>query len=245
MYQPMSGCEASGVHLIAELPANERPRERLQAKGADALADAELLAILLRTGARGRSVLDLARDILVRFDYDLDVLSRASVQDLREVRGVGTAKAVEIHAAFALARRLVDNVGRDPLIIDGPDSVARLMREQFRQSRQEEFHVLYLNTKNAVLLREQVTVGLLDRSPIHAREVFRTAVRESCSRVLLVHNHPSGDPTPSPEDIACTEDLVKAGKIIGIDVLDHVVIGRRTQSRIKDYVSFREEGLLP
>ncbi len=231
-------------YMIAELPAHERPRERLIEKGAQALSDAELLAILLRTGARGRSVLDIARDLLAVFHHDLEALARASVAELCKVRGIGSAKAVEVCAAFALARRMAGSVPEDRTRISAPEDVADLMREALRGRPQEEFHVLYLDTKNGVLGTDCITVGLLDRSQVHPREVFRNAVQKSCSRIVLVHNHPSGDPTPSPEDIACTRELVKAGHVVGIEVIDHVVIGRRTATRPQDFASFKSLGLL-
>jgi len=239
-----SGATGRPDHLIAELPDHERPRERLMKRGAVALSDAELLAILLRTGPRGRSVLSLARDVLAAFDGDLQRLACASVTELRRIHGVGPAKAIEIHAAFALAGRLSECVGPERPRIDGPADVARLLREALRHSAQEEFRVLLLDTKHYLLRNQPVTVGLLDRSQVHAREVFRWAIRESCSRVVLVHNHPSGDPTPSAQDIACTRNLVEAGKIVGIEVLDHIVLGRRTPARATDFFSFKEENLL-
>lgn len=236
--------EPVSSYKMAELPEHERPRERLISKGADALSDIELLAILLRTGSRKLSVLDLAQCILLEFDNSLEALAQASVGELRKISGIGPAKAVEIHAALALARRLRSRDGTDNPRIEGPENVADLMRETFRGQKQEQFYALYLDTKNRVLKKNVITIGLLDRSQVHAREVFRRAVRESCSRVVLVHNHPSGDPTPSSEDIACTAELVQAGKIIGIEVLDHIVMGRRTATRTQDFLSFKSSGLL-
>ena len=128
--------------------------------------------------------------------------------------------------------------------VEGPSEVVELMRPVLANKEQEELHVLLLDAKHHLLRDELVTIGLVDRSQVHAREVFRSAIRESCSRLILVHSHPSGDPTPSAQDIDCTRELVSAGKIIGIELLDHVIIGRRTQSRPRDYLSFREEGLL-
>jgi DNA repair protein RadC len=128
--------------------------------------------------------------------------------------------------------------------LQGPADVAALLRPVLAGKQQEEFHVLLLDAKHGLIADELVTVGLVDRSQVHAREVFRVAIRESCARIVLAHNHPSGDPTPSAEDIACTRDLVAAGKIVGIEVMDHLVLGARTPGRIKDYLSFREESLL-
>jgi DNA repair protein RadC len=245
MYQE-HGVDSGGsrAYLIAEMPDHERPRERLARAGADALSDTELLAILLRTGRSGRSVLDVARDLLIAFGGSLDRIAHAAVAELSAVPGIGPAKALEVHAAFALAKRLSARHRPDRARLESPAQVADIMREELRGKTQEEFHVLLLDTKHVLIKDVRATVGLLDRSQVHAREVFRGAIQESCSRVILVHNHPSGDPTPSAQDVACTRNLVSAGKIIGIDVLDHVVIGLPTESRPRDFISMREEGLL-
>jgi DNA repair protein RadC len=243
MYTDANG-RGANRHLIADLPSHERPRERLLAVGSEALGDAELLAILLRTGTRERSALDLARDVLARFEGDITRLAACAVTDLRAVRGIGRTKAVEVQAAFALARRLAAAVGRQRPRLQSPAEVATLLREAFRGRAQEEFHALLLDTRNDLLRDVLITVGLVDRTQVHAREVFRDAIRENCSRLILAHNHPSGDPTPSSQDIDCTKSLTAAGKVIGIEVLDHVVLGTRTAARPRDYVSFREAGLL-
>lgn len=243
MYKKRSGAVAEKSYLIAEMPDHERPRERLMKSGPQALSDAELLAILLRTGAAGTSVLDLARNVMHRY-ASLERVASATLAELQQIPGIGTAKAIEIRAAFELARRLSQFCKAAAPRLESPGAVADLLREEVRGKQQEEFHVLLLDTKHQLLLDHCVTVGLLDRSQVHAREVFRRAIRDGCSRVLLAHNHPSGDPTPSAQDISCTKNLVAAGKIIGIDVLDHIVLGMRSDSRPRDYLSFREEGLL-
>mgnify|MGYP006281786389 CR=1 FL=1 len=231
-------------YMMAELPHHERPRERLLKHGPDVLQDAELVAILLRSGRRGRSVLSLARDVLNRFDGNIAALASASVSELCSLPGIGQAKAVELRAAFSLAKRLQQSIGPERARIDSPANVADALREIFRGKQQEEFHVLLLDTKNYILKDLCVTIGLLDRSQVHAREVFRQAIRENCSRVVLVHNHPSGDPTPSAQDISCTRNLVSAGNIVGIEVLDHVILGKRTEERPCDFLSFKEQNLL-
>ncbi len=234
----------NGGYLIAEMAKHDRPRERLVSNGDSALGDAELLAILLRTGARGQSALDLARALLATAKGDLAALAAAEVSDLRKVRGVGLAKAVEIRAAFALARRFRSRTTPERPRLQAPEDVAALLRDHFRGKKQEEFHVLLVDAKHYLISDRCVTVGLLDRSQVHAREVFRAAIKESCARVILAHNHPSGDPTPSEQDISCTQSLSQAGKVVGIDVLDHIIIGCRTLSRPRDYLSFREQNLL-
>ncbi|NLF18678.1 MAG: DNA repair protein RadC, partial [Lentisphaerae bacterium] len=228
----------------ADMPGRERPRERLLHQGSEALSDAELLAILLRTGRRGVSVLDVARQLLMSFDGSLNHLAAATVTELRRVPGIGLAKAVEVHAAFALARRLAASAEPTLPCLSEPAHVHALLRERFRAASQEEFHVLHLDTKNHLLGTQRITTGLVDRTQIHPREVFRGAIRENCSRVLLAHNHPSGDPTPSTQDIAATRQLVEAGKIIGIEILDHIVIGNPARAQGRGFVSFRQENLM-
>ena len=242
MYQETS--ELPDRCMIADMAPHERPRERLLHNGADALTDAELLAILLRTGTRERPVLDLARDLLRSSGNDLARLASLGIPELRAVKGIGATKAVEIHAAFALARRLCRSIGNErPKIRHAADAV-NLLREKFRGKTQEELHVLLLDTRNCLLRDDTITVGLADRSQSHAREVFRNAIRENCARIILVHNHPSGDPMPSAQDVECTRGLVQAGKIIGIGIMDHVVLGARTASRDRDFFSLRELGLM-
>lgn len=230
--------------LIAEMPDGERPRERLESRGAEALSDAELLAILLRTGRAGRSAVDVARDLLVGFGGNLDRLAEASLGELRAVAGIGRAKAIEIKAAMSLASRLGGAGCSRNERMTGPLAVMQVMREKFVGKKQEEFHVLLLDTKHRLIVDELVTKGLLDRSQIHAREVFRTAIRESCSRIVLVHNHPSGDPTPSAPDLAATASLVAAGEVVGIEVMDHVIIGIPSAEHPLGYLSMKEEKLV-
>jgi len=229
--------------MIAEMPERERPRERLLRLGPDALSTVEVLAILLRTGRAGRSVLEVARNLLAAFDGDLRRIAAATIDELRQVPGIGPAKAIELNAAFSLARRF-SSLERDKNSrLESPRQVADYMLETLRGKTQEEFHVLLLDTRNGVLRDECVTVGLLDRSQIHAREVFRRAIREACSRVVLVHNHPSGDPSPSPQDIDSTKKLTEAGRIIGIEVLDHVIITESAAGN-PPYFSLKENKMM-
>lgn len=235
---------ADGAMMMAELPDHERPRERLVQRGAEALSDAELLAIVLRNGPPGQSVLDLSRRVLNAFDGSLNKLAVASVPQLQEIRGIGPAKAVEIRAAFALAHRLSTLKETDCPRLTEPEAVYTLLKERFRNAEREEFNALLLDAKNQLLRIERVTVGLVDRTQIHPREVFRAAISEACSRILLVHNHPSGDPTPSAQDIAATRQLADAGKVVGIDILDHVIIANPARTQEVPFVSFRREKLL-
>ncbi len=230
--------------LIADMPGHERPRERLQRYGPEVLSDAELVAILLRTGRRGVSAVDLARHVLHTFEDSLNRLARARFAEIQRIPGVGLAKAVQICAAFELAKRLAAETEPEQPGLHEPADVCALLRESFRTVSQEEFHVLLLDAKNHLLRRARITLGLVDRTQIHPREVFQLAIRENCSRVLLVHNHPSGDPTPSAQDIAANRQLVEAGKIIGIEVLDHIIIANPARARGRKFVSFREENLM-
>ena len=231
-------------YLISALPLHERPRERLLAKGSDALSDVELLAIILRTGAQGKSTLDLAKQLLHRFDGNLSELAAASPAELSEIKGIGRAKAAELKATFALASRLASEFIAENKKIDSPTDAATYLRELFRGKKQEELRIVLLNTKNVVIRDELITIGLLDRSQAHAREVFRAAIQYSASKLILAHNHPSGDPAPSKKDISCTNELIAAGKIVGIEILDHIIVGTKTNRRNKDFFSFQENELI-
>lgn len=226
---------------IKDLSIHERPRERLVALGADALSDADLVAILLRTGLEGRSALAVAHDLLSAFG-SLQRLASASVDDLRRTRGVGPDKAVALKAAFTLAQRMVREVQREAPSMDTPDRVADLLREEARSAPVEQFHVLLLNTRRRLIRVERLSQGTLDTILIHAREVFRSAIAANAAAIVLAHNHPSGDPTPSESDIRVTRDLVRAGQLLKIEVLDHIILGQRTEGRPRDFVSLRELG---
>lgn len=226
---------------IKDLPDSERPRERLAAHGADALNTAELIAILLRTGLRGASAVDVGRELITRFGT-LDSLARASIEELCRVRGIGRDKAVTLKAAFTLARRMAAELRHESPALDNPSSVADLLREENRVYEVETFQVLLLNVRHRLIRVERVSQGTLDTLLVHPREVFRAAITANASAVVLVHNHPSGDPAPSEADIKATRDLIRAGQILKIEVLDHVILGRRTADRARDYVSLRELG---
>ncbi len=237
--------DAVSSYLIADLPKHERPRERLLKRGSQSLSDTELLGIILRNGRPGKSTLDLARDLLTLFSGSLVELSAASPDELSQVKGIGPAKAAELKATFALAARLAEHIEPEKQHVSSPESAADYFREIFRGKRQEELRCLYLDSKNRVIREQLVTRGLVDRSQAHAREVFRPAIQCSAARVLLAHNHPSGDPTPSKCDLEATRTIVESGKIIGIDVVDHVILGAKSEFRERDYLSLREAGLGP
>ncbi len=223
-------------------PANERPRERLREKGPDSLSPGELVAILLRTGLKGANVVEIGKHLIKRYG-SLNALARASWEELAQEPGIGPDKAVTLVAAFTLARLLVKELHGESPVLDTPEAVASYMREQTRLRNAEIFQVLRLNTRRR-LIGDPVKIsdGTLDTILVHPREVFKHAIEANAAAIVLVHNHPSGDPTPSEADIKVTRDLIRAGQLLKIEVLDHVIIGRKTQEREKDYVSLRELG---
>jgi DNA repair protein RadC len=226
---------------LKDQPASERPRERLVAKGPDALSHAELIGILLRTGMRGANAVDIGKQLLQRHG-SLQSLARASIEDLRSVKGIGRDKAVTLAAAFALARKMAEELRRESPPLDNPEVVAALMREDSRLRNVETFQVLLLNTRRRLIDIVKISDGTLDTILVHPREVFKPAIAANASAVILVHNHPSGDASPSEADIKVTRDLIRAGQLMKIDVLDHLILGRATEDHPKDYVSLRELG---
>ena len=235
---------------IKDLPKNERPRERLAEKGADALRHAELIAILLRTGMKGRSAIEIADEMLQKFK-SLDALSRASLEELRYVKnvegvkgfkGVGRDKAIALKAAFTLAQRLVRELQGESPLLDNPDRIADFLREDNRAYTVEQFQAVLLNTRRKLIRVDLISQGIVDTLLVHPREVFKSAIAANASALVLVHNHPSGDPTPSEADIRATRDLIRAGQLLKIEVLDHIILGRRTAENGRDYVSLRELG---
>jgi DNA repair protein RadC len=230
-----------GVPLIHEMPHADRPRERLIQEGADALSNAELIAILLRTGTRGSSALHVAQQLLASFQ-NLERLARASAEELRGVKGIGRDKAVAMKAAFTLARRLARETPGEAPLLDTPERVADLLREENRLYEVEHFQVVLLNTRRRLIRVELISQGTLDTLLVHPREVFRAAILAQAAAMVLVHNHPSGDPTPSEADVRVTRDLIRAGQLLKIEVLDHVILGRRSAGRSVDYASLRELG---
>jgi len=220
----------------------ERPRERLVARGSDALTQAELIAILLRTGLKGANAVQVGQNVLKKFGGSLNALALASVDELKQVPGIGRDKAVTLVAAFALAKRMeVERRGESP-VLDNPATVVNFMRETNRLKNVESFQALLLNTRKQLIRVEEISDGTLDTILVHPREVFRAAIAANAAGLVLVHNHPSGDPTPSEADIKVTRDLIRAGQLLKIKVVDHVIIGRATAERAKDFSSLRELG---
>lgn len=226
---------------LKDQPASERPRERLAERGSDALSHAELIAILLRTGLKGTNVVEVGRQLLAKFGT-LNALAGASLEDLLVIKGIGRDKAVTLMAAFALAKRMAAEIRGEAPLLDTPERVADLLREEMRHFNKEQFIVLLLNTRRRLVKKESLSQGTLDTILVHARDVFRSAIAGNAAAIVLAHNHPSGDPTPSEADIKVTRDLIRAGQLLKIELLDHVILGRATQERPRDYASLRELG---
>ncbi len=225
------------MYTIREWDESERPRERLEQLGAQSLSTAELLAILLRVGLPGESAVALARRLLRQFD-GLAGLQRVSFEELKAQRGIGTAKAAQIKAALELGRRLqLSQQGEKPRI-NSPDDAAALLLYEMRALEQEHLRALLLDTRNQVLKIHEVVRGSVNSAQVRIAEIFREAVRVNATAIILAHNHPSGDPAPSPDDIALTRQAQEAGKLLDISVLDHIIIGDN------QYVSLKARGLI-
>jgi len=222
--------------MIRDFPVDERPRERLAHAGEGALSTTELLAIILRTGVGGENVLTMATRLISRYG-GLPGLARASFTELQAEKGLGPAKTAQLKAALELGRRMLLAAPEDQFIVRSPTDAAQFLMAEMSHLEQEHFRVLYLNTRNRLLGSETVYVGNLNASHIRVSEVFREAVKRNCASLIVAHNHPSGDPTPSPEDVEVTRLLVAAGKLLDIEVLDHLIIGQQR------FVSLRERGL--
>ena len=222
-YQPM----------IRDMPESEKPRERLKNYGAGALSTSELLAIMLRIGTPGESVLRLAMRLLSEH-HGLSGLAKASFSELESVKGVGPAKVTQLKAAFELGRRLLVEAPDERPQIRSPADAANLIMMEMSLLEQEHLRLILLDTKNRVIEMPTVYIGNLNTSVIRVGELFRYALRANCAGMIVVHNHPSGDPTPSPEDVRVTERIVQAGKMLDIDVLDHLVIGQQRFVSLKE-----------
>lgn len=222
---------------IMDFPEEERPRERMLLNGPESLSNHELLAILLRTGTRRESVLQLSNRLLNHFE-GLRLLKEASAEEMTSISGIGKAKAVQILAALELGRRINRLAYEDRYVIRSPQDGANFVMEEMRFLTQEHFVCLYLNTKNQVIHKQTVFIGSLNASIVHPREVFKEALRRSAASFICMHNHPSGDPSPSKEDIEVTKRLSECGKVLGIELLDHLIIGDQK------YVSLKEKGYL-
>lgn len=218
---------------IKDLPRIERPREKLEKYGPEKLSNSELLAILLRTGGKGINVVEMARKILGKFSGS--GLTKASFKDLKNTFGLGAAKACEIVACFELGRRLLQN--KKSRIYLTPKDVWQELKD-IRDNKKEHFVVFFLDARNQEIKREIISVGSLNANLVHPREVFEPAVRHLAAQVILAHNHPAGDPAPSEDDLEITKRLVEAGKILGIEIVDHIIVVKN------DFLSFKEKKLI-
>ncbi|MFS8578936.1 MAG: DNA repair protein RadC [Novibacillus thermophilus] len=223
--------------MIRDVPPDERPRERLMQFGAAALSNAELLAILLRTGTSSLSAVHLAERILAHTG-GLKGLTDSTIESLVELKGVGPAKAIQILAGVELGRRISRSLPEERFTVRSPQDAADLMMDELQHLAQEHFVCLFLNTKNQVIGKDTIFIGSLNASIVHPREVFRRAIQRASAAVICLHNHPSGDPSPSAEDRNVTKRLQEAGKLLGIDVLDHIIIGEQS------FYSMKENGLM-
>ncbi|MCO5192946.1 MAG: DNA repair protein RadC [Anaerolineae bacterium] len=222
--------------MIRDLPSGERPRERLMHYGAQAVSSAELLAIIIRTGSGGENVLRLAERLLAAFD-GLNGVARASLTELQQVKGIGPAKAVEIKAALELGRRLLVTAPEERPVVSTPADAANLLMSEMSLLEKEHLRVILLDTRNRVISTPTIYVGSLNSSVVRIAELFRPAIKQNAAAIIVAHNHPSGDPSPSPEDVRVTREISKAGKLLSIELLDHVIIGRNR------FISLKERGL--
>ena len=223
--------------MIRDYPQEEWPRERFIAGGPASLSNHELIALLLRTGTKDESVLQLSNRLLSHFE-GLRLLKAASLEEITAIKGIGKAKAIQLMAALELGGRVANLANNERYVIRSPEDGANYVMNEMRFLSQEHFVCLYLNTKNQVLHKQTIFIGSLNASIVHPREVFKEAFRRSAASIICLHNHPSGDPTPSREDIEVTKRLAECGKIIGIDVLDHLIIGENK------FISLKEKGYL-
>ncbi len=221
---------------IKQLPDTERPRERMQQLGADALSSTELLAIILGSGTRGTSVLQLAENILKQFGT-LRKLAAATIEELLQIRGLGKAKAIQLKAAVTFGVRANNPGYRFRYRVLNPQHVYYYVKDELAHESREILQLLLLDIKGYLIVKKTVSIGTLSQTLIHPREVFYEAIRHKAASLIIVHNHPSGDPTPSKEDLELTENLIQAGRLMGIPVQDHIIVGART------FVSLREVGI--
>lgn len=218
-------CDYCEYTTIKNMPVSERPREKMITYGCQSLSNAELLAIVLSTGTKDKTAIDLARGILNMSNEGLRTLTNCTMEELMQIKGIGLAKASQIIAAVELGKRIALTTNVNNYKIQGPEDISNLLMEEMRYLNKEIFNIILLNTKNNVIAIENISIGSLNASIVHPREVFNIAIKRSSSAIILAHNHPSGDPKPSTEDINITKRLIEAGTIIGINVLDHIIIG--------------------
>lgn len=208
---------------IKDLPDSSKPRERFLKSGAESLSDAELMAIILRNGTKEENVVDMSNRLIK--EYSIERLFDCSLKELQEIKGIGPNKAIQILALAELGKRY--STSKVPVKkISSPNDVFSYFHNRLKNEKQENFYILILDNQNKIIKEELITKGILDSAILHPREVFRPAIKNSASKIILIHNHPSGNCEPSPEDLSITKQLIEAGKLLGIEILDHVIIGR-------------------
>lgn len=222
-------------YTLKSLPEDERPRERFIRHGSEAISTADLIAIILGSGTKGISVLQLARQIVLQFGT-LQRLSEVTIEELCQIKGLGPAKAIQLKAAFCLGHRISQQAIPPKYKIQNPMHAYHLVKEELEKEKKELFIVILLDAKSCLICRQVVAVGTLTQSLVHPREVFYPAIRHTAASLILMHNHPSGDPTPSTQDYEITKKLIEVGKVMGIPVNDHLIVGEGK------YVSLRQEG---
>ena len=223
---------------VRDLPKPERPRERLQKLGPEALSAQELLALIIGRGIPKKSVMMIAQELISRFG-NVKAIGQATLEELSQIRGIGLAKAAQIKACFELGKREdLDPEGLVPFDVKNPETVVKAIRTSVKDKAKEHFKLILLNTRNRIIGLSTISIGTLTTSLVHPREVFKDAIVHSAASVVLAHNHPSGDPEPSEDDLKITKKLVESGKILGIEVIDHIIIGKN------HFYSFREKGLI-
>lgn len=223
---------------IKEIPYDERPYEKLETLGPSALSNAELLAIIIKTGSKEEKVTDLTTRLLASTENGLLDLYSKTIKDLMSIKGIGRVKAIQLKAVAEISKRMSKETYKRQLNINSPQSVANLYMEDMRHLSKEHMMMVLLDTKNSVIKEELVSIGTVNASLIHPREVFIYALKGHAVSFILIHNHPSGNPTPSPEDIAVTKRIKEASEIMGINILDHIIIGDG------HYISLKEQGYL-
>lgn len=225
------------MFLIKEMPGSERPRERFMRHGKEAVSTPELIAIILRTGRHKQSVVDLARALYYEYE-SLKALNQLSVSELTKTPGVGSAKAVQLLAALELGKRLYEENFPPSMALNAPEAVYDYMRADLEMLTQEMFYALYLDTKGKLIKKERIFIGSLNSAVVHPREVFKFAVVLSAATIIIVHNHPSGDPTPSRSDERVTQTMVDTGRLMDIELLDHIIIGKGRYYSFKEHNHF-------
>lgn len=223
---------------IKELPETERPREKLYKNGAEALSNEELLAIIIRTGSRKESALELSKRVISKDNRGLVYLMDTTMQELMEINGIGECKASQILAAIEIGKRINHQAALERFKVNNPASVADVFMDDMRYLQREHFRIVLLDTKNQIIALEEISIGTLNASIVHPRDVFKVAIKRNSNSIILIHNHPSGDPTPSKEDINITNRLIDVGELVGIRVLDHIIIGD------KRHISFKKDKII-